>query len=1143
MSLRSVGDESVGSHQENRPSNMNVKIAGGETSVRAGEKRERTSRNKATRNAKKTKTTTATKKNRFVDSALGTLKSIHLENFMCHDHLMVRFGPHLNIVTGRNGSGKSAILAGIQVCLGASAKTTRRGNRIGDMVKNDGGNRAHVTLELNNDGPNAFEPDTYGDTIFIERSIAKKGPSTYKVKAGNGKTISRHGHVVRAICEKFNIQVNNPVCVLDQQSAKSFIQGKEGDKYNFYLRATELKRLQSEYEESVKQIRLIKTNLKSAKAGLPELKARRDVLLEALQRCEELEKNAENLRMKKIDLEWAMLRDAELVLDERSHDVEIAQEKLKRREEKLNRYKEKDVQCSTRVETLRQQVEPEREEMRRLDQIRRDTIRKKQEAIKAVKMANRKVDEVKRSIATCEERRRVVQTQLKELLGQTGDLSDDAKLRTRQREIEGEIASAQRFMHETQARIHKESNTLSVAETRRKQVDDALSQARRVLRVTETELRKIESQQERKVVVYGASMPRLLDAIKRAQRRFHRTPVGPIGMFVNLKERKWARAVERVTAGTLRRFVVHDTHDRLELEKLARQVKCNNLGIIVSSFTAKKIPPDHMIPDRRSFKSIAVVLDVSHDQAWNALIDQCQIEAHVLFDTPSDAERMMGVKQNGRLKMARGVFKAVMPDGMTATIKNGHFSNFRNRFATKPVKYIGVDVKQQILSRKAEIAEKTRRVRTLENDSKRTRQAYSDARNLVQQLRNELTSSARTSKSLEAEAKRLSRQIQQMEEERADIDSDRFMDEIKELDVELEGHQRDLKGREADVEACKEKLAKSEERCTIARDDVEKRDELMEKLRQDLDDAMRTQVDVKRRMTKLERSMNESKDAITSRRAALASQQSKCDEKLICLESKYGKRPENQRRDYVDPQTKTRPDSARVVERAINKLERLIARQENEFTVDDVARMRRELVVAEERYKSRQSTYDEVASRYKFLKRSYVLRKNRFQTFKEHASAVVTDVFSSILRERGSLGKIELDYEHESLEMNLVMNANQSQETISASQVQDASVLSGGERSSVTLALLMALGEITDCPFRLMDELDVYMDPANRQMLMDIIVRTAERNFNRQVILLTPNSIDGMLDAAGDKANMRVLRKENLNILTLASRKKRGGGS
>ena len=179
--------------------------------------------------------------------------------------------------------------------------------------------------------------------------------------------------------------------------------------------------------------------------------------------------------------------------------------------------------------------------------------------------------------------------------------------------------------------------------------------------------------------------------------------------------------------------------------------------------------------------------------------------------------------------------------------------------------------------------------------------------------------------------------------------------------------------------------------------------------------------------------------------------------------------------------------------------------------------MRKELAIAETRYQSRKATFDAVQNRFKHLKKSYMIRHKRFHQFKERASSITTSVFSSILRERGSLGDITLDYENEALEMTLVMKANQSQETITASQVQDTSVLSGGERSSVTLALLMALGEITDCPFRLMDELDVYMDPANRQMLMDIIVRTAERNFNRQVILLTPNNIDGMLDASGGR--------------------------
>ena len=37
----------------------------------------------------------------------GTVQEMYLENFMCHEQLRVAFGPHLNIITGRNGSGKS----------------------------------------------------------------------------------------------------------------------------------------------------------------------------------------------------------------------------------------------------------------------------------------------------------------------------------------------------------------------------------------------------------------------------------------------------------------------------------------------------------------------------------------------------------------------------------------------------------------------------------------------------------------------------------------------------------------------------------------------------------------------------------------------------------------------------------------------------------------------------------------------------------------------------------------------------------------------------------------------------------------------------------------------------------------------------
>jgi recombinational DNA repair ATPase RecF len=45
----------------------------------------------------------------------GILTRVHCENFMCHHKLSLDLGPHANFISGMNGSGKSAILAALQV--------------------------------------------------------------------------------------------------------------------------------------------------------------------------------------------------------------------------------------------------------------------------------------------------------------------------------------------------------------------------------------------------------------------------------------------------------------------------------------------------------------------------------------------------------------------------------------------------------------------------------------------------------------------------------------------------------------------------------------------------------------------------------------------------------------------------------------------------------------------------------------------------------------------------------------------------------------------------------------------------------------------------------------------------------------------
>lgn len=70
-----------------------------------------------------------------VPSEHGILERVECYNFMCHDHFQVELGPLINFIVGKNGSGKSAVLTAITLCLGGKASATNRGQSLKSFVK------------------------------------------------------------------------------------------------------------------------------------------------------------------------------------------------------------------------------------------------------------------------------------------------------------------------------------------------------------------------------------------------------------------------------------------------------------------------------------------------------------------------------------------------------------------------------------------------------------------------------------------------------------------------------------------------------------------------------------------------------------------------------------------------------------------------------------------------------------------------------------------------------------------------------------------------------------------------------------------------------------------------------------------------
>ncbi|KAG5871908.1 hypothetical protein JTB14_025000 [Gonioctena quinquepunctata] len=67
----------------------------------------------------------------------GSIRKIEVKNFVTYSHVELYPGPHLNMLIGPNGTGKSTIVAAIILGLGGNPKVVGRGTRVSEYVKHN----------------------------------------------------------------------------------------------------------------------------------------------------------------------------------------------------------------------------------------------------------------------------------------------------------------------------------------------------------------------------------------------------------------------------------------------------------------------------------------------------------------------------------------------------------------------------------------------------------------------------------------------------------------------------------------------------------------------------------------------------------------------------------------------------------------------------------------------------------------------------------------------------------------------------------------------------------------------------------------------------------------------------------------------
>ncbi len=131
-------------------------------------------------------------------------------------------------------------------------------------------------------------------------------------------------------------------------------------------------------------------------------------------------------------------------------------------------------------------------------------------------------------------------------------------------------------------------------------------------------------------------------------------------------------------------------------------------------------------------------------------------------------------------------------------------------------------------------------------------------------------------------------------------------------------------------------------------------------------------------------------------------------------------------------------------------------------------------------------------------------RKRRWISIIQALLKDVNKIYQNFLKKINATGNIRLlntqDIETAGLELTVGFKGAEP-------AILDAYTQSGGERSTATMAFLLALQQYVKSPFRAVDEFDIHMDPKNRETISDMLYEEIKGTRDVQYLTITPGQI------------------------------------
>ncbi|XP_071752212.2 structural maintenance of chromosomes protein 6 [Centroberyx gerrardi] len=1006
---------------------------------------------------------------------IGLIESVTIKNFMCHRLLgPFQFGPNVNFIVGNNGSGKSAILTALIVGLGGKATITNRGVSLKDFVRS-GENTADVTVKLRNRGADAYKRDVYGDCISIEHRISSDGCRTCRLKTKSGQLISNKREELTAILDHFNIQLDNPVSILNQEMSKQFLHSKsESDKYKFFMKATLLEQMKRDYIHIKHTKTVTREQVERQEECLKDLKQeflQKKERFENLSSFSEMKVALENLKKK---MAWCLVREKEQLVQQIKEEIEKEESNCKH-QDNLQLCQTRVIQVEKKLQNVKCKIDSLREEQESLSE---DNLKLK-EQVKANSKAHKEQELVYfralNKLKQSEQEQNLLQGKINKAKT-SGSLSSEGETQyTKQQQTLSALKEQLGNLECECAELNQDIKDKQQALFKGKEELDKLRLEEKNIQVSfEAKLKRknqLLASRSNKLKRFGDSVPDLLGAIDEAHAtgRFLKKPIGPIGACINLKDPTLAVAVECCLRSFMKTFCCDNYKDETVLQELMARYyqRGGRPQIIVSPFIEKVYNIHRRRAYHPEYPSVLDIISTTSPVITNCLIDMRGIESILIIKEKETARRIM--QQNRPPKSCREAF----------TMEGDQV--YTNRYYTSDfsmAKYLGGDLETEICMVESDLE-------NYKAQLSRFQLHLNSVTEDIQCMESKLNGTIMTLKKTLAsgnQVKATITELENVEEEQTD-DISSLEEVAQENQQKIEAENQTVHEAKKEFDKHRKKAEDIDSKYSCVRERIDQLSEEMEPLK---DEQVKLEAECgkhERNLKILENKLKVHEDNIQAMKNELAQKEEELQEYV----SKASE---------ISPERQQVDRSAKSVDTEITRLRRRISVQESSH--GDQEQVVREYAEALAVYRDKTNQVRDLKRFIDRLDNIMSDRQNRYKIMRRSLSVRCKLYFNNFLIKMNCCGSMMFDHNNETLSISVKPPGREND------GVSDMRSLSGGERSFSTVCFILSLWEITESPFRCLDEFDVYMDMHNRRISLDLLLELSERQHLRQFIFITP---------------------------------------